>query len=193
MNDNEGLFTNKDRLLLTIVNNWIYWHRVSRVNYTTYNVQCSQDSLNPQTNSDIMMLSWDGDNAHPYWYAHVIGIFHAMVVHTGLKLQEPKKMEFLFIWWFGLDTKCSERGGWKAKKLHQIGFIEGDTAFGLLTPPTLFMPSTLSLGFCKVIQRIYWDILLLGQHSREMKTGYVFISICTLFLTVSEAIAYFLF
>ena len=116
MNDNEGLFTNEDQLLLTMVNNQIYQHRVLQVNYTTYNVRCSQDSLNPQTNSDIMMLSWDGDNAHPYWYACVIGIFHSMVVHTGLKLQEPKKMEFLFVWWFGLDTKHLERGGWKAKK-----------------------------------------------------------------------------
>ena len=26
------------------------------------------------------------------------------------------------------------RGGWKAKKLHQIGFIEGNEAFGFIDP-----------------------------------------------------------
>jgi hypothetical protein len=83
-----------------------------------------------------MMLSRDSDDEHPYWYARVIGIFHAMVMHTGpkSKLREAKKMEFLFVRWFGLDTECSDRGGWKAKKLHQIGFIEGDTAFGFVDP-----------------------------------------------------------
>jgi hypothetical protein len=27
-----------------------------------------------------------------------------------------------------------EIGGWKAKKLHQIGFVEGDAAFGFVDP-----------------------------------------------------------
>lgn len=95
----------------------------------------AQDSLNPRTHSDIMVLSRD-DEAHPYWYARIIGIFHAMVVHTDpkSKLREPRKMEFLFVRWFGLDTTDSERGGWRAKKLHQIGFVEGDTAFGFVNP-----------------------------------------------------------
>ena len=97
----------------------------------------AQDSLNPRTHSDIMVLSRD-DAVHPYWYARIIGIFHTMVMHAGpkskFKLREPKKMEFLFVRWFGLDTMDSERGGWKAKKLHQVGFIEGDTAFGFVDP-----------------------------------------------------------
>src|ERR1700761_8122793 len=47
---------------------------------------------------------------------------------------EPKKMEFLFVRWFGLDTE--EPGGGKAKRLHQIGFLDGDdpSAFGFLDP-----------------------------------------------------------
>ena len=45
------------------------------------------------------------DDTHPYWYARIIGIFHAMVLQIGpkSKSQEPKKMEFLFVRWFGLD------------------------------------------------------------------------------------------
>ena len=41
-------------------------------------------------------------------------------------------MEFLFVRWFGLDYE--KLGGLKAKKLHQIGFIEGDAAFGFVDP-----------------------------------------------------------
>ena len=117
---------------LKLINDRIYRHKVLRVNYTTYNVQREQDSLNPRTHGDIMVLSVD--DTHPYWYARIIGIFHAMVLQIGpkSKSQEPKKMEFLFVRWFGLDDV--EIGGWKMKKLHQIGFGEGDEAFGFVDP-----------------------------------------------------------
>jgi hypothetical protein len=85
-----------------------------------------------------MVLSDEDDqkNGHPYWYARIISIFHTVVVHKGSKSssQEPKKMDFLFVRWFGLDASSKARGGWKAKKLHQIGFIEGDAAFGFIDP-----------------------------------------------------------
>jgi len=117
---------------LKLVNDRIYRHKVLRVNYTTYNARRSQDSLNPRTHGDIMVLS--RDDSHPYWYARIVGIFHAMVIQTGpkSKSREPKKMEFLFVRWFGLDSE--EIGGWEAKKLHQIGFVEGDAAFGFVDP-----------------------------------------------------------
>jgi hypothetical protein len=117
---------------LKLVNDRIYQHKVLRINYTTYNLRRSQDSLNPRTHGDIIVLSQD--DSHPYWYARIVGIFHAMVMKTGpkSKYREPKKMEFLFVRWFGLDNE--ELRGWKAKKLHQIGFIEGDAGFGFVDP-----------------------------------------------------------
>ena len=98
----------------------------------------AQDSLNPRTRGDIMVLSHEEDpeNAHPYWYARIIGIFHAMVVVKGAdsRWSEPTPMEFIFVRWFGLDT--DEPGGWKAKRLHQIGFLDGNNplAFGFVDP-----------------------------------------------------------
>ena len=76
---------------LKLINDRIYRHKVLRVNYTTYNVRREQDSLNPRTHGDIMVLSVD--DTHPYWYARIIGIFHAMVLQIGpkSKSQEPKK------------------------------------------------------------------------------------------------------
>lgn len=126
-------FTNKDRMTLKLVNDRIYRHKVLRVNYTTYNLRRDQDSLNPRTHSDIMVLS--GDDTQPYWYARIIGIFHAMVLQTGQsKSGDPKKMEFLFVRWFGIDDDDDKIGGWRTKKLHQIGFVEGDKAFGFVDP-----------------------------------------------------------
>ncbi|KAF9472523.1 hypothetical protein BDN70DRAFT_818521, partial [Pholiota conissans] len=50
------------------------------INYTSYGLRCCQDSLNPQTHADIMILSHkDEENIYPYWYARIIGIFHALV------------------------------------------------------------------------------------------------------------------
>jgi hypothetical protein len=132
-----------------LVNNRIYRHKVLRVNYTTYNARRAQDSLNPRVHSDIMVLSRDDE--HPYWYARIVGIFHAMVIHKGpkSKSREPKKIEFLFVRWFGLDN--NETGGWKTKKLHQIGFVDGEAAFGFIDPANVIRAIH---GSRKVVQRI---------------------------------------
>jgi hypothetical protein len=130
--ESDGQFTNQDRMSLKLINDRIYRHKVLRVNYTTYNVRRDQDSLNPRTHADVMVLS--RDDTHPYWYARIVGIFHAMALQTGpkSKSRDPEKMEFLFVRWFGLDY--DEVGGWKTKKLHEIGFVGGDEAFGFINP-----------------------------------------------------------
>jgi len=99
-----------------------------------------QDSINPRTeHQDIMVLAHEDascEEYHPYWFACVVEIFHADVYHIGEKLMmdEPYKMDFLWVCWFGLDE--SHRGGWKARRLHQIGFFnsEEERAFGFLDP-----------------------------------------------------------
>jgi len=43
-----------------------------------------QDSLNPRTHANIMVLSPEDDpSAHPYWYARIIGIYHTLVRHES--------------------------------------------------------------------------------------------------------------
>lgn len=58
------------------------------INFTSYNVRCNQDTINPHTNSNIMMLASDPDDEHPYLYAWVIGIFHVKVQHVGIHSQD---------------------------------------------------------------------------------------------------------
>ena len=101
-----------------------------------------QDSLNPRTHADIMVLSQepetreDGTPEHPYLYARIVGIFHAQVLHTGPNscTSEPQCMEFLWVRWFGLDQE--QPSGWRAKRLHRVGFVDGENeaAFGFVDP-----------------------------------------------------------
>ncbi len=119
----------------------MYLHKVIRINYTTYDVRRAQDSLNPRTHSDIMMLSNenDGAEAHLFWYARIIGIYHVEVFHRipGLStpMGDPVRVDLLWVRWFGREL--SYRGGWSKQRLHRIGFVEDheDTpAFGFVHP-----------------------------------------------------------
>ncbi|KAG2029536.1 hypothetical protein BDR03DRAFT_825481, partial [Suillus americanus] len=77
----EVSFSSAQRSQLMLVNDRIYRHKVIRINYTTYDLRREQDSLNSRTHADIMVLSHEDDeaNGHPYWYARIIGVFHALV------------------------------------------------------------------------------------------------------------------
>ena len=80
----------------------------------------------------------DGSEGHPFWYACIIGIFHANVKHVGpgSTSTEPRRVDFLWVRWFGCDL--SHASGWKAKRLHRLGFIPADDpdvdTFGFLDP-----------------------------------------------------------
>ena len=109
----------------------------------------AQDSINPRTHPDVMVLSHEddgvGEDLHPYWYARVIGMFHAEVQHllsNGCR-SATKKIQFLWVRWFGRDISYS--AGWKAHRLFRIGFVPDDPldsndptcasgAFGFIDP-----------------------------------------------------------
>jgi len=77
-----------------------------------YNYHWDQDTINPQTNLNVIVLAdkgKDAENIHPFWYAHVIGIFHAMVHQAKVGgITAFEQMDFLWVWWYGYDTHvCS--------------------------------------------------------------------------------------
>lgn len=132
--------TSEQRKRLIIVNDRIYRHKVLRVNYTTYDIRRDQDSINPRTRSDVIVLANDEDkeHVHPYWYARIIGIFHADVRYNdpsgNTDLMKPFRVDFLWVRWYGLDTK--HKSGFKAKRPHWVGFVDSSSpnAFGFLDP-----------------------------------------------------------
>jgi hypothetical protein len=84
-----------------------------------------------------MVLSTEtGPGAHPYWYAHVLGVFHARVMHSGPKAQNcsVQHMEFLWVQWYGIQP--GYHWAFKTVKLPKMGFIpdKDDGAFGFLDP-----------------------------------------------------------
>ncbi|KAF8239262.1 hypothetical protein L208DRAFT_1475754, partial [Tricholoma matsutake] len=130
-------YTNEDRCTIQIIGDQIYSGKVLCINYTSYDIHRDQDSMNPHTHCDVMVLSTEtGPGAHLYWYARVLGIFHAKVIHTGPEAQNHsiQHMEFLWVRWFGMEP--GYRWGFKTARLPKIGFIP-DTdkgAFGFLDP-----------------------------------------------------------
>jgi hypothetical protein len=131
-------FSPAERNTVRIIDNRIYSAKVLRVNYTTYDVRREQDSINPRTDHrDVMVPSpEDGPDASPYWYARVLGVFHARVLHTGpaARNRSIQRMEFLWVRWFG--TVPGHKSGFKPGRLPKIGFVPetDELAFGFLDP-----------------------------------------------------------
>jgi hypothetical protein len=130
-------FSDADRNTVRIVDNRIYSSKVFRVNFTTYDVRRDQDTMNPRTHCDVMVMSREtGPNAHPFWYARVLGVFHAQVYHIGpsAKNRSIQRLEFLWVRWFGMVPGC--RYGPSIARLPKVGFMHSadESAFGFLDP-----------------------------------------------------------
>ncbi|KII95409.1 hypothetical protein PLICRDRAFT_48393 [Plicaturopsis crispa FD-325 SS-3] len=148
--DEEPEFSDEDRKTINIINNRIFSTKVFRVNYTTYDVRRGQDLMNPRTHCNIMVRSREtGPNASPYWYARVLGVFHADVLHTGAaaRTRTVQRVEFLWVRWYGAVP--GYRASMKSARLPKIGFIP-DTepdAFGFLDPSEVIRGCHLIPGF----------------------------------------------
>ncbi|KAH7877053.1 uncharacterized protein C8R40DRAFT_1168980 [Lentinula edodes] len=136
---NEREFSAAQRTTITFKNNKIFRHKVIRLNYTTYDMRRNQDSCNPRTHSDIMMLSGDPETSseHPYWFARIIGVYHVDVIHSSGLSQSllAQKLDFLFVRWFGLANE-QEQYGISTKHMPKLGFIDTSNpeSFGFVDP-----------------------------------------------------------
>ena len=137
----EAEFTNEARKQIYLAKYLLYRHKALRINFTTYDVRRSQDSLNPNTDHcDIMVHAREDPTSrhlHPFWYARVIDLFHVNVnrARSDGTLQVAERMDVLWVRWFGKDHTF--HAGPKACRLDRIGFVtdEDDTEpFGFLDP-----------------------------------------------------------
>ena len=130
-------FTDDARNDLVIVRNAMYEHKTFSINYTTYDLRREQDAINPRTRPDIMVLSHETDsNRHPYWYAHVVKIFHVNIHHYGehSRSDELQRKDVLLVRWF--SRNLTHRSGFSARRLPRIEFLPEDDpdAFSFLDP-----------------------------------------------------------
>ncbi|KAF9473199.1 hypothetical protein BDN70DRAFT_817603 [Pholiota conissans] len=135
--DSGKVYTPKDRLTVRIQNETIFRVCTARINYTTYDMRRAYDTVNPHTHPFIILSSPETDpGRHPFWYAAVIGIFHANVQHTGKDSRDYslRWMEFLWVRWMGPVSNYSF--GRQQARLPKIGFIpdSDEFAFGFLDP-----------------------------------------------------------
>lgn len=151
----ETEYSLQDLADVNIVGERLYTHKVLRVNYTTYDVRRDEDTLNPRTHPDFMVLAHeeeDEESAHPFWYGCIISIFHAEVRHVGPRSKNSSKihrMELLWVRWFGRDIE--HPGGWRFKRPHRLGFLDASEpdsgAFGFLDPAEVIRAVHLSPAF----------------------------------------------
>jgi hypothetical protein len=109
-----------------------------RINYTTYDVRRDTDTIKLGSYPDIMVKSPEtGPGAQPYWYARVIGIFHAHVLssHVGAQESSLHRMDFLWVRWFGVEPGRYRHGS-RYARLPKIGFVVSEDyfAFSFLDP-----------------------------------------------------------
>ncbi|KAK7688185.1 hypothetical protein QCA50_008555 [Cerrena zonata] len=138
--DDHDDFTDADRQSIRITDNKIFSVSRFQVNFTTYDVRRAQDSLNPSKQCNVMVQSPETEaGAHLYWYAQVLGVFHATVsVFPSSKSDLPSisstRVEFLWVRWYGIEP--GDRSGFRFAKLPKISFVpENDRfAFGFLDP-----------------------------------------------------------
>lgn len=124
---------------LDIKDDRIYSHKVIRFNYPTYDMRRAQDCVNPRTHADIALLAQDDiTDDHPYWYARVIGIYHALVRYKGpqSKTREWRRVDFLWVRWYKRDG--SYLSGFQHRRLPRLEFVGADDpdidAFGFVDP-----------------------------------------------------------
>ncbi|KAK0205740.1 hypothetical protein IW262DRAFT_1282379, partial [Armillaria fumosa] len=86
----------------------------------------------------VLANNSDPNNTHPYWYTHIIGLFHADIQYNDPEgdFEDWKVfcVDFAWVWWYGFNSKhCS---GFKAKRPHHVGFLQGTNpeAFGFFNP-----------------------------------------------------------
>ena len=120
------------------------------MNYTTYDVRRDRDTVTTSTRRYVMLRSPEaGPGVHPYWYAQVLGIYHANVstTHPAASKHSAQHMEFLWVRWLGVEP--GHRSGSRVARLPKVGFVE-DTdkdAFGFLDPELVIRGSHLIPDF----------------------------------------------
>ena len=150
----------------------MYYHSLLRVNYTTYDLRREQDTINPLTRPDIMVLSHEDMQTHPYWYARVIHIFHVMLQcrdDPSMPFSAPTRMNVLFVHWFCHDINYPS--GWDEKRLHRLQFFNQENssdAFGFLDPESVMRGAHIipAFGYYRT-----YELLARGSHACRLQDG----------------------
>ena len=173
-------FTDPHLNCIRLTNNRVYSVKTVRVNYTTYDIRRERDTINPSTQCHVIVPSPDLDESvTPYWYAKVIGVFHASVSCVpppGLELNgrplpatSAEVIKFLWVRWMADEKQERYRWGFKQARLPKVGFVPNSDpySFGFLDPE-------LVIRACHIIPAFHsgrTDRLMVSPNGQPIKTS----------------------
>ncbi|KAG1726169.1 uncharacterized protein EDB91DRAFT_1254428 [Suillus paluster] len=128
-------FSNKEHNSVIIPNNIVYSVKTMQVHYTTYDMRREYDTINPNTNADIMVLSGETSPSHPYWYTRVLGIYHIDTWLEGSRT-EKQHLTVLHVRWLAPLISSDHQSGIQCARLPKLAFVEESDydTFGFLDP-----------------------------------------------------------
>ncbi|GJE97212.1 hypothetical protein PsYK624_134250 [Phanerochaete sordida] len=129
---------------IQILHDKIYEHGQIFVNYTTYDVRRAHDLLRPRSKKsklDVMVLADPtlSENEGPcprFWYARVLGVYHAFVKYNGPGQHHSEREAVCFLWVRWYETINPESFGWENSELERLSFppVQGENSFGFINP-----------------------------------------------------------
>jgi hypothetical protein len=120
-----------------IVGNRIYAHQVMAIHYTTYDVRRNRDIIHPgktMSQRDIMGLLpiQEQEDGRRFWYAHVLGIYHANVafIGQGAADYQSRRLDFLWVRFYSHDGRDFPHS------MDRLSFptVQDDESFGFVDP-----------------------------------------------------------
>ncbi|KAF7354440.1 hypothetical protein MVEN_01133000 [Mycena venus] len=135
--DGDEEFSEEQRKTVKIIGQHIYMVQMLRVNYTTYDTRIDQDSVNPRTHADVMVIS---RKLVPALTLSGMRVFLKFFTPMSSTLDQnpapmaPSQWNSLSVRWFGIEPNY--RSGFKVARLPKVGFVPEDdpNAFGFLDP-----------------------------------------------------------
>lgn len=123
-----------------------------RANYTSYDVRRDEDIIRAGTHgqSNIMVLAPESadiraaghEGPHAFWYARVLGIYHANVIYVGDGNADysPRRLEFLWVQWYELEDYDA---GWSPRRLDRVSLppVADEHSLGFLNPDDVLRSS----------------------------------------------------
>jgi len=109
-------------------------------------------------------------DSHPFWYAHIHGIFHTWVIHSGPRSSNSNLHKMEFLWIFGLGCEPYYHSGWRPLCLDCVGFIstqEDRPSFGFIDPSNVVCAAYLIPTFAYGQTLKFLGPSIIHDHSEE--------------------------
>ena len=84
----------------------------------------------------MILLPESGDDVHPFWYAQILSMFDAQVLHADPNTMNKSMQNIKFLWVRWLSLVPDHQSGFKYTQLPKVGFVPHTDAlaFGFFNP-----------------------------------------------------------